>query len=826
MLRPDKTTLMQKAADRYQRTTGHLKEESEIETTMGGSIFSDSAPDLLESHFCHLHDGSGISPEVILERGYKTIMGKTDLGSLGFSRSQQRTPGILIPLWTVDGKQEGYQYRPDHPRFNQKSRPIKYESPLGSSIRLDCPPRCHKMLSDPHVPLWITEGSKKADALASKESCAVSLTGVWGFKGKNELGGVVLLADWDRIALKGRTVYLAFDSDVATKAPVRQALERLTEHLRRRGAKVWIANLPQDGDAKTGIDDYLLKHPLDDAIKLAVEAATEGESLERELPVPGFVLADGTVGEMVIGENTERTFVVIVNGSVRKAPSFQINGATYVPTKDPLVGQVIHFAATASPYDSQLLLFKQIKDFIHRYIELPADFEDIATLYVLVTWVYEFAPSIPYLRVIGDWGSGKTRFLQVVGSVCFRPIFASGATTPSPIFRILDKFQGTLVLDEADFKDSSAWVEMVKILNNGYRPGFPVLRAEKEDGKWYPHGYQVFGPKLIATRSQFRDEALESRCLTTEMMPLTRQEIPRVLPPSFESEVNHLRSQLLTFRLANLLKLKGRTFGNELIEPDLQPRLQEILIPLKVMLNGDASMVHSLATFIHRLQERLFVRRRESAAGRVLVAIIELHSEGEELSAKSIAGRVSELDDEAPELTAQKVGRLTAKLGFEKRKDPASRRALICWDEERVARLVSVYGLHNLATLSQQKTFECFETFAPAMEPDSKVSSKDSTAPAETFAKTFALKATFEPKDTKVSKVSLEDREHELSQALGMSIYQALDVWTKAGRPVIHLGPSENCLDLERLLTNSDINPRHPPVIREWLLQHGASSDA
>jgi len=55
-----------------------------------------------------------------------------------------------------------------------------------------------------------------------------------------------------------------------------------------------------------------------------------------------------------------------------------------------------------------------------------------------------------------------------VGSVCFRPVSASGAATPSPIFRILDRFRGTLILDGADFKDSSAWVEMGKVLNNGY----------------------------------------------------------------------------------------------------------------------------------------------------------------------------------------------------------------------------------------------------------------------------------------------------------------------------------------------------------------------
>ena len=666
---------------------------------MTSSIFSKEVPELLGGHFSHLHTGSGISVEVILERGYKSLLGKSELKKLGFTPAQQRTPGILIPLWGVDGKQIGYQYRPDNPRVDARGRPVKYESPRGSGNRLDCSPRCQKMLGDPGVPLWVTEGSKKADALASNGGCAVSLSGVWGFKGKNELGGITLLADWDYIALKDRTIYLAFDSDVISKEPVKKALERLAEHLQRKGAQVSAVHLPQQGEKKTGIDDYLLEHSLEDAEKLAQEISLE-ERKNLERSALGFVLPDGTIGEMVVDENGERAFIVASSGSVRKAERYEAGKVTYVPSGDPLVGQVVHFAATAAPYDSQGTLFSEVKAFIHRYIELPADFEDIASLYVLLTWVYEFAPSIPYLRVIGDWGSGKTRFLDVVGRVCFRPIFASGATTPSPVFRILDKFQGTLVLDEADFKDSSAWVEMVKILNNGYRPNFPVLRSDKEDGKWYPHGYQVFGPKLIATRSPFKDEALESRCLTAEMMPLTRQDIPRVLPPRFETEVADLRSKLLTFRLANLPKLKGRTFGNDLLEPNLQPRLQEILIPLKAMVDGDQAMTESLTVFTHRLQETLFSRRRESPAGRVLAAIIELHGEGTELSIRNITDKVNEMDNDAPALTSEKVGWMTRKLGFEKERTSKSR--FIRWDEDRVRQLSSLYGLAQPPT-SQEK---------------------------------------------------------------------------------------------------------------------------
>ncbi|AGG05904.1 DUF3854 domain-containing protein [Dehalococcoides mccartyi] len=679
-------------------------------------VFSEVIPEILTGHFTHLNEGSGISIEVMKERGYRSILNKGDLEKHGFLSSQRRAPGILIPLWGVDGGQVGCQYRADNPRSDSRQRPVKYESPVGSSNHLDCPPRCRPMLGDPKTPLWITEGSKKADALASHGACVISLTGVWGFKGKNEFGGITLLSDWDRIAIKDRLVYLAFDSDVVSKDLVRKALEHLGEHLARKGAGILVVYLPQEGNQKVGIDDYLLKHSLEEARKLATDFKPD-DIESRERFVPGFVLHDGTIGEMVVSQEDERAFIIVVGGSVRKVFRYETPKAIYLPTDDPLVTEVVHFASTATPYDSQAKLFSEIRGFIHRYLEIPFDFEEISALYVLLTWVYEFAPSIPYLRVIGDWGTGKTRFLQVVGSVCFRPTFASGATTPAPIFRILEQFRGTLVLDEADFKDSSSWVEMVKLLNNGYRPGMPVLRADKENGKWFPRSYQVFGPKLIATRFPFQDEALESRCLTSEMMPLSRDDIPRVLPPAFDKEIDDLRAKLLTFRLANLTKLKGKTFGNDLLEPNLQPRLQEILIPLKAMLNGDRSMVEAISSFVHRLQDSLFLRRRESAPGRVLAALIELHEEGKELTSDNVAKKANDTDDEVEQLSAEKVGRLTKKLGFAKERIGKSRQRLICWDETRVTKIVSSYGLQMALPLSQEKPSEPSVLSALASNP-------------------------------------------------------------------------------------------------------------
>ena len=72
--------------------------------------------------------------------------------------------------------------------------------------------------------------------------------------------------------------------------------------------------------------------------------------------------------------------------------------------------------------------------------------------YVLLTWVYNRFSSIPYLRVIGDYGSGKTRLLQVL-NICYKSIIASGNASEAPIFRLIDRYGGTLIIDEAEFKE-------------------------------------------------------------------------------------------------------------------------------------------------------------------------------------------------------------------------------------------------------------------------------------------------------------------------------------------------------------------------------------
>jgi hypothetical protein len=53
---------------------------------------------------------------------------------------------------------------------------------------------------------------------------------------------------------------------------------------------------------------------------------------------------------------------------------------------------------------------------------------------------------------------------------------------------------------------------------------------------------------------------------------------------------------------------------------------------------------------------------------------------------------------------------------------------------------------------------------------------------------------------------------------LGMSIKQALSIWQFEGAPIINISPSENCLDLEKMLINVNFSERHIKAIRQWII--------
>jgi len=239
----------------------------------------ESTAALLPQHAA-LIEASSIASEVAIARGYRSIIRAADAAALGFNTAQAAcVPALLVPVHSVGDGIVTYQMRPDHPR-ERDGKPLKYETPAGSRMALDVPPAARAALGNPHVPLYVTEGARKADAAVSRGACCIALLGVWNWRGTNEHGGKTALAEWENIALNGRTVTIAFDSDVMTKPAVRGALDRLTAFLQSRGARVRWAHLPTTPDGgKVGLDDYLAAgHTMDEVDALAADAPTNAST--------------------------------------------------------------------------------------------------------------------------------------------------------------------------------------------------------------------------------------------------------------------------------------------------------------------------------------------------------------------------------------------------------------------------------------------------------------------------------------------------------------------------------------------------------------------
>src|SRR5260370_40225771 len=239
----------------------------------------------------------------------------------------------------------------------------------------------------------------------------------------------------------------------------------------------------------------------------------EGSKGTWKLPAVSRCYPDGTLVELVYQpENNSTGFAVWRSNNWTIEAEIEISGERLIPfsPRNNLIstGAVLLPSAPVD-YGSEQDLISSVQAFIHRYADLSRNFESVGAYYVLLSWLYDVFNELPYLRLRGDFGTGKTRTLLTIGSICNKAFFASGASTVSPLFHTLNAFQGTLIFDEADFRFSDEKAELVKILNNGNVKGLPVLRTVvSRDREFNPKAFQVFGPKIVAARGAYEDRGL------------------------------------------------------------------------------------------------------------------------------------------------------------------------------------------------------------------------------------------------------------------------------------------------------------------------------
>ena len=281
---------------------------------------------------------------------------------------------------------------------------------------------------------------------------------------------------------------------------------------------------------------------------------------------------------------------------VSNLPSVQLGirttQETFIPIRNrDVYRKLVHLPSKTEEYGDLQTLINDIITFLDYWHE-PVSAKDrlLDAYYVLLPWFKDLVPQLPYRRMLAPYGSGKSSWLDAVGSICYRGLITTGASTVVSLIRTLDLWRGTAIIDEADFSSTEAHAFMIKILTVGYdsKTGY-YRKAADADSKDVVDAY-VYGPKLLATRHRYEDMALESRCLTTQGRE-NRTPKPPFRMHKFEEDAQTLRNKLLKWRFDNYCEIKEKSALME--NPNISAtvygegqhisrRIQQVILPLSL----------------------------------------------------------------------------------------------------------------------------------------------------------------------------------------------------------------------------------------------------
>lgn len=502
----------------------------------------------------------------------------------------------------------------------------------------------------------------------------------------------------------------------------------------------------------------------DKLLNTALESADDDDDSEIEKPsivkIGGYI--DGCFLETIYIPPPDQPSNAIVleggktlfaireeDGTIKTAEHFDGKYVRIIPmspSSSILTENILTLPREVGPLLETRAIITKIKNLIHKYVDVDDFFETLCAYYVLFSWFYDCFSTIPYLRVKGDYGSGKSRVLFVVGPMCYRRLHMNAGSSISAMFRTMDGVRGTLVLDEGDFTKSDEASDVAKLLNvgNQRRNGY-ISRSGSRENNYDTELFNVFGPKVIATRLEFKDKAIKSRCLTKEMgAPTSREDIPRNLPDEFWSvEIPYIQSVLLRYRLEHLSEdINAREIS---VDKYIEPRLQQVTDSILKII-PDPAMAKEVRQFIRKYNDQIVAGRGLETEAKILEAIFVLYEtqrnkDDDEIdySMGAIAEIANDLIDYENGLDVHQWSRYkqqerkramssrgvsghvkTLQLETARKSSDQRRRFHLVWDHKRIEGLWARYGLSsNEDRMALMATY--YQTQAEIQEYETKI---------------------------------------------------------------------------------------------------------
>lgn len=151
----------------------------------------------------------------------------------------------------------------------------------------------------------------------------------------------------------------------------------------------------------------------------------------------------------------------------------------------------------AEPVDGTALL-NEIKNTVRRYVVLSDEAAHAVALWLMASYAIAIFDIFPRLLIgAATHRCGKSRLMKVLLKLALRPVSASSATAAA-IFRLIDKVQPTLLLDEFDNADKEN-PDLKVIINSGHETSTAfVIRTTAVGDDFEPRQFSTWAAMAIA----------------------------------------------------------------------------------------------------------------------------------------------------------------------------------------------------------------------------------------------------------------------------------------------------------------------------------------
>lgn len=197
------------------------------------------------------------------------------------------------------------------------------------------------------------------------------------------------------------------------------------------------------------------------------------------------------------------------------------------------------------PVDPAKLL-TEIAATIRRFITCNEKISQAVALWVAMTWFIDVIDVAPLAVITApEKRCGKTLLLSLLGRLSARAITASNIS-PAALFRTIDKWSPTLLIDEADafMKDNE---ELRGLINSGHtRDSAYVIRNVNVGDNFTPTKFNTWGAKALAGIGHVADTLMDRAIVLELRRKLADEKVERIRH-SEPDLFNVLRSKLARF---------------------------------------------------------------------------------------------------------------------------------------------------------------------------------------------------------------------------------------------------------------------------------------